>query len=382
MTSKRHFMTIERDGFDGLFNILKQDGYTVVGPTERDGAIVYERLESVRDLPAGRRDHQGPASYRLSDREDQALFGYVVGPHSWKKFLHPPRELFFSAHREHGQIVDVPLSSSPERFAFIGVRSCELAAISIQDKVLTSGPFGDPQYQARRQECFIVAVNCTEPGGTCFCASMNTGPAAREGFDLGITEILGDDRHYFVVESASERGHDVLSRLGGKPSAGDEVSTAAFRLERAALHMGRYLETEGLASLLKSSPDHPRWDDVARRCLNCANCTLVCPTCFCTTVEDTTDLSGQHAERWRLWDSCFTLGFSYIHGGSVRSSAKSRYRQWLTHKLSNWHDQFETSGCVGCGRCISWCPAGIDLTEEARALASLPALTVTATREP
>jgi sulfhydrogenase subunit beta (sulfur reductase) len=146
--------------------------------------------------------------------------------------------------------------------------------------------------------------------------------------------------------------------------------------------MGRYLETEGLASLLKSSPDHPRWDDVARRCLNCANCTLVCPTCFCTTVEDTTDLSGQHAERWRLWDSCFTLGFSYIHGGSVRSSAKSRYRQWLTHKLSNWHDQFDTPGCVGCGRCISWCPAGIDLTEEARALASPPALAVTATREP
>jgi Fe-S-cluster-containing hydrogenase component 2 len=128
------------------------------------------------------------------------------------------------------------------------------------------------------------------------------------------------------------------------------------------------MDTRGIKELLYRNYEHPRWDNVATRCLTCANCTMVCPTCFCTTVEDVTDLSGDHAERWRKWDSCFTMDFSYIHGGSVRATPKSRYRQWLTHKLATWFDQFGSSGCVGCGRCITWCPVAIDLTEEVRAI--------------
>lgn len=96
---------------------------------------------------------------------------------------------------------------------------------------------------------------------------------------------------------------------------------------------------------------------------------MVCPTCFCTGVEDVTALAGDVTERVRKWDSCFTADFSYQHGGVVRESTKSRYRQWLTHKLSSWVDQFGSSGCVGCGRCITWCPTGIDLTAEVAAIA-------------
>jgi len=136
----------------------------------------------------------------------------------------------------------------------------------------------------------------------------------------------------------------------------------------AAGAMGRSMPAYGLHDLMTSSYDAARWNDVAERCLTCGNCTMACPTCFCTTVEDMTDLSGDHAERWQSWDSCFELDFSYLHGGPVRSSPRSRYRQWLTHKLGTWHDQFGSSGCVGCGRCIVWCPVGIDLTEEVAAL--------------
>jgi len=134
--------------------------------------------------------------------------------------------------------------------------------------------------------------------------------------------------------------------------------------------MGRQVDTSGLKELLYQSYDHPRWDEVASRCLTCANCTMVCPTCFCTTTEDVTDLTVGHAERWQRWDSCFDPDFSYLHGGPVRRSGAARYRHWLTHKLGTWHEQFGSSGCVGCGRCIVWCPVGIDLTAEVAALAA------------
>jgi ferredoxin len=135
--------------------------------------------------------------------------------------------------------------------------------------------------------------------------------------------------------------------------------------------MGRQMPALDIRELLRESRESPHWADVAERCLTCGNCTMVCPTCFCTTTEDTTDLTGDHAERWQHWASCFELDFSYLHGGGVRLSGASRYRQWITHKLSTWHDQFGGSGCVGCGRCIAWCPVGIDITAEVARLAEL-----------
>lgn len=147
-----------------------------------------------------------------------------------------------------------------------------------------------------------------------------------------------------------------------------ERQVAEDIVAKTAQQMGRELNTDNLKNLLYQNYEHPRWEDVANRCLSCGNCTMVCPTCFCTAVEDTTDLTGESAERWRKWDSCFTLDFTHLHGGSVRVSTKSRYRQWMTHKLATWIDQFGGSGCVGCGRCITWCPVGIDITEEVAAM--------------
>jgi ferredoxin len=245
------------------------------------------------------------------------------------------------------------------------VRSCELHAIAIQDKVFMDT---DPLYRAHRERAFLVAVNCGQAGGTCFCASMKTGPRAESGFDLALTEILEDGRHAFTVEAGSERGSAVLEMLPTEEARAVDLEASARCAERAVQQMGRSMDITGLPELLARNLEHPRWDEVASRCLACANCTMVCPTCFCSTVEDTTDLTGDHAERWRSWDSCFTVDFSHVHGGSVRTSTKARYRQWLAHKLSTWHDQFGTSGCVGCGRCITWCPVAIDLTQEVAAI--------------
>jgi len=351
-----------------LIEALANRGYQVIGPTLRDGAIVYDRLRSADELPAGWADEQGPGRYRLKRREDGALFGYALGPTSWKLHLHPVEVRLLSAERTGAsfRILD-GAAGPPAPRAFLGVRSCELAAIGILDRVLLQDRLPDPIYAARREGAFIVAVQCTEPSATCFCASLGTGPRARGGFDLALTELLDRAGHRFLVEVGSDRGAEVLAELETAPATAEDAGAAEAAVEGAARRQVRKLDPVGLPEALRQNLEHPHWDDVAARCLTCANCTMVCPTCFCTSVEDVSDVSGQHAERWRRWDSCFVLSFSYIHGGSVRSSGQSRYRQWLTHKLSSWVEQFGSPGCVGCGRCITWCPVGIDITEEAKA---------------
>jgi len=352
-----------------LMQALTRRGFEVIGPTVRDGAIVYDRIESAEELPAGWTDEQQPGRYQLKRREDQALFGYAVGPHSWKKYLHPAEWQLWSAQRQQGTFRILNNEAQPKRpYAFLGVRACELAAIEVQDRVLLGDKYHDPIYEKRREGAFIVAVQCTQAAATCFCASMGTGPRARAGFDLALTEMAGPDGHRFVVEAGSDRGAEVLAELETAPATEANLREAEAAAEGAARQQVRSIDTAGIKELLYQNFEHPRWDNVAARCLSCANCTMVCPTCFCTTVEDVSDVSGDHAERWRRWDSCFTLSFSYIHGGSVRTSGKARYRQWMTHKLASWIDQFGTSGCVGCGRCITWCPVGIDITEEVRAI--------------
>ncbi|MEP5506230.1 MAG: 4Fe-4S dicluster domain-containing protein [Luteolibacter sp.] len=360
--------TLERADFSRLFEVLRGRGYQVVGPTVRDGAIVYDSLNGPEQLPVGWGDEQESGTYRLKKRDDDALFGYVVGPHSWKKYLFPPEQRIFKARRTADGFEVQPEEIAAPKLAFLGVRSCELHAIAVQDRVFLGGQFVDAAYQIRRANAFIIAVNCGQAAGTCFCVSMNTGPKATMGFDLALTEILEDGRHYFVIESGSNAGAEVLAELPRLPSTPDETCAAEVATARAVSQMGRELNTTGIKELLYRNLENPHWEDVADRCLSCANCTMVCPTCFCSNVEDVTDLTGENAERWRKWDSCFTLSFSHVVGGAVRPTVKSRYRQWLTHKLATWIDQFGSSGCVGCGRCITWCPVAIDLTEEVRAI--------------
>ncbi|MFZ0801173.1 MAG: 4Fe-4S dicluster domain-containing protein [Terriglobales bacterium] len=366
VASGKKTLTVQQ--LEGLIPALQRRGYQVVGPVVREGAIVYDVVEKLSDLPAGWTDEQAPGRYRLQRRSDQALFGYVVGPHSWKKYLHPPEIRLFTAERQDGTLRILNNTPPPPRRAFLGVRACELAAIAVQDRVLQGDRYKDPIYSARREGIFIVAVNCTQAAPTCFCTSMKTGPQVERGFDLALTELVRPEKHEFLVEAGSDAGAELLAELESAPASAEICAEAKAAVESAAAQIQRHMDTTNIRDLLAQNFDHPRWDNVAQRCLTCANCTMVCPTCFCTTVEDVSDLSGNHAERWRKWDSCFSQSFSYIHGGSVRSSAKSRYRQWMTHKLGSWIDQFGSSGCVGCGRCITWCPVGIDITEEVRAI--------------
>ncbi|MEV0173606.1 4Fe-4S dicluster domain-containing protein [Streptomyces sp. NPDC050803] len=358
---------LDRDGLNALVAALVAQGRTVIGPTVRDGAIVLAELESADALPFGWGVELEAGRYRLVRREDGAAFAHSAGPQSWKNFLHPARERLWSADRTpSGELSFTPDEPQAPSYAFLGVRPCDLRAIAIQDRVLAGGRYEDTGYGRRRDGAFLIAAECTEPGATCFCVSTGGGPAADPGYDLALTEVGGR----FLVRVGSAEGAALLEQVPHRVADAEVEGAARAAVDAARERMGRSLPPVDVRALLGESADAARWDEVASRCLTCGNCTMVCPTCFCTTTEEVTDLTGDHAERWQRWDSCFDLDFSYLHGGPVRASGRSRYRQWLTHKLSTWHDQFDTSGCVGCGRCIAWCPAGIDITEEVTALAA------------
>ena len=368
-------VVIDVDGLDRLIAALVADGRTVVGPTVRDGAIVCAPLTSSADLPRGLGDEQDAGHYRLRERDDDAFFGFSTTAASWKRWLFPARQLLWRATRGGDGPTLEPDEGPPPRLALLGVRGCDLAALGSLDSVLAGDgdrrPARDPHYVARREATLVVAVACASPGGTCFCASRGTGPVPGNGADVVLAELAaGTPQHRFLATAGSSAGRALLTAAGLDGHEADEadLAVAQAQAKRATAAMGRTLASEGLAAALVAGADDPHWDDVGSRCLACTGCTLVCPTCFCTSVDDATPLGGEVWERWRTWDSCFTASFSYVHGGPVRESTGSRYRQWATHKLSTWERQFGTTGCVGCGRCITWCPVGIDITVEASAV--------------
>lgn len=352
-----------------LFDALRDAGFRVVGPTIADGAIVYQELDSPSALPVGWTDDQAPGRYRLRPRDDDARFGYAVGPHSWKRELFPAHEVLSHTRRdESGAPHTEPAPTHAPPTAYLGVRACELRAIAIQDRVFLEGAYADPRYAARRANALFIAVSCSDPASTCFCASMGTGPRVRGGADLILTELPGR----YHVQPGSDAGRMLAQRLPLGPAAPTDADEIEAIEARAISRLTRAVDTADLPGRLFANLDHPRWAEVADRCLSCGNCALVCPTCFCSDVREVSDLTNAASERVRSWDTCFSVDHGRIHGASFRPRTLDRYRQWLTHKFGSWVTQFGTSGCVGCGRCIAWCPVGIDVTAELAAIASGP----------
>ena len=354
--------------FRNFFDLLHAEFDEVIGPVADDGAVRLRRIESVDALPRGITDEQEAATYRVRPTGTSLRFSYAVGPDSLKSVVHPARSPVWTMRRRDGSIIVDAASVTPKTVAVIGARACDIRALSVLERTQVEGAHPDPGFATRRQGLFLVAVDCTHPAATCFCTTTGEGPAADGGMDLALTEVNHprSGAVEYLVRAGSERGRDLVRRLDLPAAAADLVGRAEAAVRRGVDTMVREMPANAEQAVRIS--DHPRWDAVAERCLTCGNCTAVCPTCFCTDMDDEVSLDGDSARRDRVWDSCFSMEYSHLGAGPHRGSPKSRYRQWLSHKLGTWHDQFGESGCVGCGRCISWCPVGIDLTAEVEAL--------------
>ncbi len=363
---------LPRGRLDDLLAALRRDGRRLVGPTLDEGTIAMGSLEDAGSLPAGRALALAPGQARLgalpSGLGDQRMFGTPVTADGLKRVLFPPRvEALSLETAPDGSVrVRVTTPEHPEPVAIIGARACDLAGLAIHDRVLLEGRVADADYATRRADLLVVAVECASAAPTCFCVPMGSGPEVRGGADITLNEL--DDG--FVVRTGSLAGSRLVAGLALEPASDDQVASAAGATAAARAAMDPNAVPADVRGLLAGQVASPRWTEIAERCLACGNCTLVCPTCFCTGSVVGSGFDGDRATIERTWDSCFTEGHAQVAGGNFRAGTPDRYRQWLSHKFSTWWDQFGSSGCVGCGRCVAWCPVGIDVRAELRRFAA------------
>ncbi|MET0050437.1 MAG: 4Fe-4S dicluster domain-containing protein [Candidatus Thiodiazotropha sp.] len=357
-TSARRPGFLPRADLQTLIDHLHQAGYRVLAPLPRDGGLQYRELTSVAQFTPGLTNEQRPGHYRLQAGEGERLFDWNHGPQGLKPLCFAPSEVLWT-EQSYKLSFEAKLPEVVPT-AVIGVRACDLAALAIQDRHFLHPDAPDPQYRARRESLFLVGVDCAHSAETCFCVSTGDGPSVGEGLDIGMAEL---DEGY-LLWAGSERGHALLQTLDTHPADDPQLEQMQQQTDQATEEQQRQLPAAQDLMRLYQRLEHLHWQVVGDRCLSCGNCTAVCPTCFCYNEIHERSLDGQSAQRLREWDSCFSASHSSMGHFKVRNETSQRYRQWATHKLAGWQVQQGRTGCTGCGRCIAWCPVGIDLVQE------------------
>ena len=201
---------LAREQLAALLEAGRALGYRWQGPQLRDGAIVMATLDSPAALPWGTGDRQAPGEYRTRPGDARRAFAWANGPQALKPLVFAPRETLWRVKRDaQGRLAFAAETPLPPRTAVLGVRACDLAALALQDRHFLAAGREDPHYAARRASLLLVAVNCSHPAATCFCASTGDGPAAESGYDLLLDEL---DEGY-IVRVGSQAGQALFEQL-------------------------------------------------------------------------------------------------------------------------------------------------------------------------
>jgi len=343
----RGAVVVTKDGFMELLERLMEN-YQVVAPVERNGRVLYEFVSD---------PHEANLEYR----------GTTLLPP--KRFFFPEKEILFTYEIEEGgevRVYDRYSEVKGLRRVLVGVRPCDIRGLEVLDKVFI-GEFHDPYYAARRQGTLIVGLTCNEPTEYCFCAYTGSGPMIDSGYDLLMTD-LGES---YLVEVGSEKGEKIvkLNLDLFKEATADDLRERTRILREVE---GKIRE-QGLPDLTKMYEPLVKlfnadlWREYGRRCVACGKCNFTCPTCRCFNVYDDPNLDLRSGKRVRVWDSCHFLSFTRVASGEVfRKERHSRVKQRIYHKYCYSIDEIGMISCVGCGRCIEVCSAGIDIREVAK----------------
>lgn len=340
-----------------IFKNIPED-HQVIGPVEQKWAVNLAPVSSASALATGVGAEEKRASYRLTREPGNSDLSGARPMNSPKSFNFLSREPLLTAERINGETRFETPAIETRKKAFFGLHSCDIAGLFVMDRTF-SKRYGDPAYDSRRENTLVIGVGCSKPGANCFCSTFDTGPDLKSGFDIGLT-WLGDK---YLVEVATEAGERIVSALPKEPAGPDAMRERDKKTADARRSMTKAFDLKKALTVLNDNYDHPYWNEPSERCLSCGNCINVCPTCYCYRVVDETSLDGKTATRTRVWDACQHLEFSAVHGGNFRPERVDRIRQWVNHKINWTIEQYGVSGCVGCGRCITWCPTAIDITE-------------------
>ncbi len=327
-------LKLAKTKLDFFASVVQQFG-EVHAPVEDKGQFVFRRLE----------------------RWSEARLDYPRTALPPKKYFLPPRETLFRYQENRGYVPY--LEGFDRRIVLFGVHACDIYALNILDEVF-AGAYPDPYYQARRKNIAIIGIDCT-PDEHCFCRSMRADYVDR-GFDLFLTDI-GDSYHTLV---GTARGDDMVLAASTLFEPITRADTEEYKRRSSAKRAAFKLEVEirDLSEIFEMEYESGIWKELGDRCLACGNCSMVCPTCYCYDVADTVCLGGRDGTRDRTWDSCLFSSHALVAGGeNFRKTRAARIKFRYYHKQRGFVAEYGRHSCVGCGRCITTCPVGIDVSK-------------------
>jgi len=306
-------------------------------------------------------------NFKVVDKFDNLVMDYPKTVKSPKEFLFPQTELLCS-YKFNGKDVDIVTEDIKDRKrVLVGIHPCDVKAILILDK-LFDWDYRDEHYFARRENTLLISLTCQSPDWSCFCTSIEGSPHGKEGTDVHITD-MGDS---YYVETKSPKGEALIkgqSSLFSEASEEDKKKVEDLEKQVTAKLPGK-IDTGKIKENLDHVFEHKVWDTVSAKCVHCGACAYLCPTCHCFDITD--EGNYEEGKKFRCWDACMAGHFTRMAGGhNPRNAVKTRYRQRIYHKFNYYKKNFDTIACVGCGRCITECPTGMDLVKTLQTLETI-----------